>query len=356
MKSPLLLTAPLALAVCALSGCPEPIAGGARSVAGASVGGAPVASKAGTGQPVAKIGSIVLTTGDLEQRLNEQSPFVRARYQTDDRKKEFLDNQVRFEVLALEAFRRGYDKDPEVQESLKKILVQKLTREEFDGRVSLKDISDDEIKAYYDSHLEDYNKPEMARVSHLFVRFGDDKAKAKARAEEAQKQAADPKKLEDREHFKQLVLRYSDDDASKRSGGDLRYISAAELEERFGTAAKDAVWAASEMNQVTPVVEGKDGYHVFKRTGHRKPIERNLEQVKNQIRNVLYREKRTESFQQFVKGLEKDIGVETWPERLKDVKVESGGTVPPGFGEHAGHGHGAEGDEHGLGDEPTDAP
>lgn len=354
-KPSLLVTASLALSVGALTGCPEPIAGGAPSFGSAA---APAASTAGTGEPVAQIGALVLTTGDIESRLNAQSPFVRARYQSEERKKEFLENQVRFEVLALEAFRRGYDKDPEVMESLKKILVQKLTREEFDGRVNLKDITDAEIKAYYDSHLEDYNKPEMARVSHIFVRFGDDKAKAKAKAEEAQKQAADPKKLEDRDHFKQLVLQYTDDDASKRNGGDLRYVSAKELEERFGTAAKDAVWAATEMNQVTGVVEGKDGFHVFKRTGQRKPIERTLEQVKNQIRNVLYREKRTESFHQFVRDLEKELGVQTWPERLSAVKVEAGGPMPAGFGEHAGHGHGAgdEGDEHEPGEEPADAP
>lgn len=324
----------------ALAGCPEPLAGGSASFAQGSARPAP---QPGQGEPLAKIGDLVLTTGDIEQRLNAQSPFVRARYQTDDRKKEFLENQVRFEVLAKEAFRRGYDQDPEVMDSLKKILVQKLTREEFDGRVSLKDITDDQIKAYYDSHLADYNKPEMVRASHIFVRFGDDKAKSQARAEEAQKQAADPKKVEDREAFKELVLKYSDDDGSKRNAGDLRYLSAKELEERFGKAAKDAVWAAAEMNQVTAVVEGKEGFHVFKRTGSRKPIERSLEQVKNQIRNVLYREKRTESFHEFVEGLEKELGVVLYEERLKDVKVEAGGAPPAaagGHGGHAGHGHG----------------
>ncbi len=346
-NAPLLLSAALVALVSVLAGCPEPIAGGGVAQGSART---PSAKAPGSGEPIAKIGSMVLTTGDIEQRLNEQSPFVRARYQSEERKQEFLENQVRFEVLALEAFRRGYDQDPEVVESLKKILVQKLTREEFDGRVSLKDITDDEIKAYYDAHLDDYNKPEMARASHIFVPFGDDRAKSKARAEEAQKLAADPQKLEDREHFKQLVLKYSEDDGSKRNGGDLRYISAKEIEERFGAAAKDAVWAAADMNQVTPVVEGKEGWHVFKRTGSRKPIERSLEQVKNQIRNVLYREKRTASFHAFVDGLEKQLGVEMYPERLKDVKVEGGGAMPPApHGGHGGHGHAGD-------DEPGEEP
>jgi parvulin-like peptidyl-prolyl isomerase len=182
----------------------------------------------------------------------------------------------------------------------------------------------------------------MVRTSHIFVAFGDDKAASKARAEEAQKKAADPGKLEDREHFKALVAEYSDDDETKRTGGDLRYLSAAEIEERFGTAAKDAVWAGEKINDVTGVVEGKNGWHVFKRTGRRKPIERGLEQVRNQIRNVLYREKRTEAFQTFVDGLQKELGVETFPERLEQVTVQPGPAPTPGMpgGPGAPHGHG----------------
>jgi peptidyl-prolyl cis-trans isomerase C len=334
----------LAASATLLVACPIPLGEGGpqRARVGPQVGAAPAA--AGQGPPVAKVGELTLTTGDLEERINSQSPFVRARYTTDERKREFLDNQVRFEVLALEAFRRGFDKDPEVQDSLKKILVQKLTRQEFDGRVNLKDITAAEVKAYYDSHLEDYNKPEMVRASQIFVAFGADKAKARAKAEEARKKAADPAKAEDRELFRQLVLEYSEDETSKRTGGDLRYLSDAELQERFGPAGKEAVWGA-EMNAVSQVIEGKEGFHVFKRTGTRKPIERSLDLVANQIKNVLYREKRTDSFQAFVEELKKEFGVTTWPERVKDVRVEQGPPTPGALGgggghEHAGHEHG----------------
>jgi hypothetical protein len=69
--------------------------------------------------------------------------------------------------------------------------------------------------------------------------------------------------------------------------------------------------------------------------------------VRSQIRNVLYREKRTEAFQSFVEELKKEFGVTTFPERLADVKVEQGAmpSAPPQGGGHAGHG----GHPHGLG-------
>jgi peptidyl-prolyl cis-trans isomerase C len=327
------------LCAAAAAGCPVSLSGGGASAGGA--GGKAPSHTPGAGDPIATIGDVTLTTGDLEARLNKQSPFVRARYASAERKQEFLDNQVRFEVLAKEAFKRGYHNDPEVVESLKKILVQKVTREEFDGRVSLKDITDAEIKAYYDQHTDDYNKPEMVRSSHIFVPFGADKAAAQQKAEQVQKIASAPATLEDREHFKKLVAEHSADEQTRRTGGDLRYLSNKELTERFGEAAAQAIWSTEKINDVTAVAEGKEGFHIFKRTGRRKPIERSIDQVRNQIRNVLYREKRTDAFQQFVEGLKTEFGVTVFPDRLDQVKVEAGSPGAPsphGIGD--GHGHG----------------
>lgn len=39
---------------------------------------------------------------------------------------------IRFELLAKEARARGLEKDPEVQDTLRKVMVQKLVRQAFD--------------------------------------------------------------------------------------------------------------------------------------------------------------------------------------------------------------------------------
>src|SRR6266700_4286175 len=59
------------------------------------------------GQVVAKVDDNVITVGDVQERINKQAPFVRSRYTTLDKKKEFLDNLIRFEVMAAEAQKRG---------------------------------------------------------------------------------------------------------------------------------------------------------------------------------------------------------------------------------------------------------
>lgn len=316
------------LVVC--TGCPVALSGSGTPT------GAPKPS-IGEGPRVATIGSTILTVGDLETRINAQSPFVRARFDTEERKREFVETQVRFEVLAQEAFRRGMHEDSDVQESLKKILVQKLTRQEFDGRVSLQDITDGEMQAYYEAHQAEYNKPEMMRVSMILIPFGDDDAAAKTQAEAVQRQAAAPATLDDRNHFKALVEAHSKDDTTRRTGGDLRYLTAEEVETRLGAAAKVALFSSTTLNEVLPVVRNDSGYVILKRTGRRKPVERGFEQVKNQLRNVLYREKRTAAFEQYVEELKSALGVQVVDEAIAQIRV-----IAPAPGEMPavpGHGH-----------------
>jgi peptidyl-prolyl cis-trans isomerase C len=301
--------------------------------------GAKVGATVEAGEPIATIGKSVLTVEGLQKRLDEQSPFVRARYAETDKKKEFLDSQVRFEVLAAEAVARGYDQDPEVQEAVKKIIVQKLTREEFDSRVKMADIGDVDLKAYYDAHKADYDKPEMVRASHIAFAFGADaatKAAAQKLAAQVQKKAAEPSKKDDKNFFRDLAAEHSTDEATKRAGGDLRYLSAADVEERFGPAANAWLFGQGEVNDTSGVIEGKDAFHVFKRTGKRQAIVRTYEQVKNQIKNVVYREKRTEAFNTYITELKTKYGVVVHEDKLSKIKVAPAPALPM----DDGHGHG----------------
>src|SRR5262245_36997048 len=110
---------------------------------GAAAGGpsAPAQSSEELGTPLAKVDSVTITVGELQEKLNRQSPYIRARYTSLEQKKEFLDSLVRFEVLAAEAQRRGYDKDPEVVRTMKQVMIQKLLRDEFESRVTPESIT-----------------------------------------------------------------------------------------------------------------------------------------------------------------------------------------------------------------------
>lgn len=292
------------------------------------------------GPVVATVAGVDVTVSDLEKKLEEQSPFVRARYSDPEKKKELLDAEVRFRALAAEARARGFDKDPEVEEAINKIIVQRLTREEFDGRVNLKDVTDAEMLAYFDAHKADYQKPEMVRASFIAL-TQQNRDEGKKLATEAQKAAADPKAKDDRAAWKTLVEKYSTDAESKPAAGDLRYVSREDAVARFGEDAAKWLFGSDEQNEVSPVIATSNGFAVFKRTGKRKAIERTFEQVKNQIKNVVYREKRTAAFNTFVESLETKHGAKKFPDALSSLKID----VTPAMlnGGDDGHGHGAHG-------------
>ena len=319
------------------------------------------------GDPIAVVAGNKLTVEQLQKRLDEQSPFVRARYVDLDKKKEFVDSQVRFEVLAAEAYTRGYDQDAEIQEQVKKIIVQKLTREEFDAHVKLADVTDAELHKYFDEHQAEYQKPEMVRASVIAFAFGADaasKAAARRSAEEVQKLAADPAKLADRNWFKELAEKHSTDEASKRAGGDLRYLSKDDADQQLGAAARDWLFASETINEVSPVLEGKTAWHVAKRTGKRKEITRTFEQVRNQVKNVVFREKRTAAFGAFVDELKKKHGVQVYEDKIANLKVDvklpppppPGGDPHGGINLDDGHGHGDEEDQADEGGAAVPAP
>src|SRR5438067_12091978 len=52
------------------------------------------------GPVVANVGDDSITAEEFKKRLDETSPFLRARYNTLERKKEFLESVIRNELLA----------------------------------------------------------------------------------------------------------------------------------------------------------------------------------------------------------------------------------------------------------------
>ena len=276
-------------------------------------------ARAEDSQVLAKIDEVTITVGDFQNRINQQSPYVRARYTSLERKREFLDNLVRFEVLAREAHKRGLQNDEEVVRTMKQVMIQKLMKDEFDSSVKLEDISDADCKKYFDAHPEEFNKPEEVRVADILVK---DPAAAK-------KVMADPRiKGVEPAGFRELVAQFSQDAATKDRGGDLRYFDQATKE--LPAEIIKASFALTNIGDVSDPVKSGSGLHILKLTGRRKALVRGFDEVKPQIRNRLFRDKRTQSMEDFVKKLREKAKVEVHEEKLAKVRIEGGeGGSPP---------------------------
>ena len=277
---------------------------------------------------IAKIDNVTITVGQFQQLINEQSPFVRQRYTSLERRKEFLDNLVRFEVLANEAERRGLNRDPEVVRTMKQVMIQKLLKEEFD-KLKLEDISDADCKRYYEAHPEEFNQPEQARVSMILVK---DLATAKKVQADARVKGVD------NQGYRTLVGEYSIDAATKDRGGDLRYFETNTKEIPHEIVA--ASFRLQNIGDNSEPVRTQGGYAILKLTGRRKALSRTLEESRQQIRNKIYRDKRTESMENFVKGLREKAKVNIDESKLAKVQIEATpagafpgpGVPPPGPG------------------------
>lgn len=293
---------------------------------GAPGGNARSAAPAPQGNVLAMVGDKPITDVDFELRMDEQSPFIRARYNTMERKREFLDDMVRFELLAQEAERLGLQNDPDVQETLRKVIVQKLVRQQFDEGPDIAEIPEEDLRAFYDENISDYVKPERIRLSHIFIAAeAKDAAARRKAANEARTLLRQVRAREAgtvKTAFAETARERSEDAATRTTGGDLLFKTKDELAETWGQAFADAAFGLETIGEIaTQVVETDRGYHLIKLTGRQAALDRSFESVKNQIKNRLTREKRTRDFDAFVASLREKTGVRVDEEALARVQV-----------------------------------
>jgi peptidyl-prolyl cis-trans isomerase C len=296
-----------------------------------------------TGPAVAKGNGITITADEFKARLDEQSPFIRARYTTLDRKKEFLDSLVRFEVLAREAEKQGLQNDPDVQLTMKKIMVQKLVQKSFQDPSAGAPLPDAELQAYYDSHKADYFRPKKVRLAAV-VFNAPEGSPERAKKSELAKKALAKLKVEEKKNtlaFTQIATEFTEDAASKTTGGDLNFKTADELEAAYGKELATAAFALNP-GETSSVVATKGGLFIVKVTGQQEEMNRTFDQVKVQIANKLQREKKTKEFDEYLKKLREQAGVQIDEKVLEGVEVAAapaGGPGPMG-GMPGGHGMG----------------
>ena len=286
-------------------------------------GGAPPQSAEELKQPLAKIDNVTITLGEFQERINRQSPYIRARYTSLEQKKEFLDSLIRFEVLAKEAYKRGLDKDPEVVRTMKQVMIQKLMRDEFDAKVTAESVPEADMKSYYDANLTEYVKPEEVRVSAIILK---NRAQADRVALEARGEAGKTNK-----GFRDLVMKYTSDEDTKLSGGDLRYFDTT-TKELPAPVVKGAFALINTGDVSTTIDAGNGTFYVLKQTGRRKSMTKSFEDAKPAIRNKLFRDSRMKAQKDFVDNLKTSSKIEINEANLARVRVDTSTAVDDGHG------------------------
>lgn len=272
---------------------------------------------------VARVDDAVITLEQFESRLNQQSPFARARYDSPQRKKEFLDGLVRFELIAAEAQRKGYGEHPDVVLARKQEMVRQFTAGELRDLVKLEDITEADVRGYYDANQDEFDRPAQVRAAHLLAKTEDDARRLLAQARELI--AADP--LKARDVFARVVREASEDDATRVKGGDLGFfgepgVSKTIDQGQVPVAVARAAFGLAAVGDLAPEpIKTGAGWHLVQKTGFRRPYKRQFEDVRTSIRNTLFRQRKGKAMEQYVADLRAKAKIEIDEARLAEAKA-----------------------------------
>lgn len=275
-------------------------------------------------KPLVTIGDRTITVGDLEQRINQQIPFVRKRYTSEDEKKKFLEATVDFEILAMEARKQGLDKNPEVIEAAKRVMIHRQRQLVIESRVTLDQITDEEVKDYYEKHLVEFQRPERRRVGIVVVA---DEEKAKQLRAEIDKTAGDLRA------FQEIVKNNSIDEETKNRSGLLPFFE--KDDKNIEKAIVDATFSMTKAGDIAGPIKVNKGWALLRMSGISPAVDKKIDEVKDQLKRRILTDRQQKEFQKYIEELRAKANIKIYKDKLALIKVDTS-TQQPGPGSDFG--------------------
>ncbi len=289
---------------------------------------------------VAKVGDRIITLGDYAMLLERMTNIDRSRYESKKRRRDLLQEMIDIELLAQEARRRGLDKNPEVQDAIRQVLRDAMRSKIQDSVRPPGRITPDEVKAYYDAHLEDFREPERRRVSAIVL--GDpEKAREVLELALALKNDADWGGLFFA-HSLTAPAERNPNDAPELAGsldmvgppGDIKGSSS-----KVPKTVQAAVFELDSVGDIyDKVVPGGSRYYIVRMSGQAKARTRSLEMSGRTIRMSIFQQEQREAEEQAVAELRKQLDISvndsvvrsiTLPATLKNYQPFWDEVAPP---------------------------
>ena len=186
------------------------------------------------------------------------------------------------------------------QQYLQKATIQALLDQEIISKIKVKD---EEVKAYFDSHADEYKEKEQVRARHILVKVDKD-ADEKTKTEARKKLADVQKKIVAGEDFADLAKKHSQGPSNVK-GGDLGYFSKGQMVKPFEDVAFKL-----EPNEVSDLVETRFGYHLIKVLDHKPAKQAEFADKKDQVLAKLRNERIQKQVGAYIKQLRKDAEIE----------------------------------------------
>jgi peptidyl-prolyl cis-trans isomerase C len=261
---------------------------------------------------VAKIGDRKVTISEFNKMLgyldSEKQKLIE---KTPQLKENLLKQYVQGIVISNLAKKKDFDKNPELKEQLEMLKDNYIAIEYLKKEVVNKvEVSEEDLKSYYESHKDEFKTPEMVRARHILIKTDpsasdNDKKKAREKAEEILK------KIKAGEDFAKLASDVSDDTGSKTKGGELGFFPKGMMVKSFEDAA-----FSLKPGEVSGIVETQFGYHIIKVEEKKEPGIEPLDTAKEKIKQKLLPEPTKIKVAEFIEKAMKEANIEIHPEIL----------------------------------------
>src|SRR5262245_46852680 len=193
-----------------------------------------------------------------------------------------------------------------------RILTQKVVSQEVGSHIS---IGESDARKYYEAHKTEFVRPEQVALREIIVNT---QGKKDSELPDLKKKAETAlKRVKDGEDFGEIAKRLSDG-STKEQGGYIGMFKRGELAKQL----EDVVFKMKR-NELTDVIETKQGYLVFQVMEHYDAGEQAFDKGKNEIMDHLYNEKLEPAVREY----------------LKTLREQSYVVIKPGYAELAGGGN-----------------
>jgi peptidyl-prolyl cis-trans isomerase SurA len=194
----------------------------------------------------------------------------------------------------------------------KGILTQRVISQEVGSHIT---IGKEDVQKYYEEHKKEYVRPEQVGLREIVVNT---EGKKDSELPDLKKKAETAlKRVKDGEDFGEIAKRFSDGSTAKQ-GGFLGIYKRGELSKQL----EDVVFAMKK-NDLTDVMDTKQGYLVLQVLEHYDEGEQPLEKVENEITDHLYSERMEPKLREY----------------LKTLREQSYVVIKPGYEDAAGGGN-----------------
>jgi peptidyl-prolyl cis-trans isomerase C len=240
---------------------------------------------------LATVNKSVITEKDIKRSLSRFPQETQEHYKTEEGKKQFLDQMINFELIYNYALDTDMENDPDYIEQVKLIEKDVLIQIGVKNIMAGVDVTDEEIKNYYEANSQMFKNEETVSAKHILV-------------DELDKIKEIKTEITSGMSFEEAAQKYSKCPSASQ-GGSLGSFTRGRMVPEFEETAFKL-----EVGDISEPVKTQFGYHLIQLDEKSSEEAKTLEESKEMILKNLLNQKQNDKYISTIEGLKSKYDVE----------------------------------------------